>query len=455
MAEQRQYMYDVIFIGSGHSCNHGGMALAASGKKVAFVEMGKMGGTCTNYGCDAKILLDGPFEFVDGLRRYEGLCVDGIGTIDWTKLMAYKKQQLSVFDPLLETVFRQFGIDVIRAKGSIRDAHTVLAGDQELTAEYIVIGTGQRNNRLPVPGKEYMHGSTDFLDIDEMPDRIVFVGAGIISMEFASMALTLGKEVTIIEFAPRALLAYPEKYVANLVKKMEDQGAKFVFGEGVSEVEKTDGGYVVRTASGFAAECDYVLDATGRVANVEDLGLEALGIEADRRGIRVDDHMRTAVPNIYASGDVVCKAIPKLTPTAEFESNYIASQILGLSADPIRYPAVPNLVFTLPRIAQAGVTVEEAQKDPANYRIIENAYGKNNEWVNNRETDIELTFILDKEGCLAGAAIYGSEAGTWIDFLTLIINQKLTARDLHGMIFAFPTQTYMLISTLAPILKPF
>lgn len=454
MAAVNNYDYDVIFIGSGHSCNHGGMAMAAAGKRVAFVEMGKMGGTCTNYGCDAKILLDGPFEFMEGLDRYKDLCVDGAPAIDWTKLMAYKKQQIGIFDPLLEKLYKQFGVDVYRAKGSIKDAHTVLADDRELTTEYIVIGTGQRNNRLPVPGNEYMRGSSDFLDLDVMPENIVFVGAGIISMEFASMALMLGKKVTIIEFAPRALMAYPEKYAAKLVKKMESQGAKFIFGEGVSEVVKTESGYIVRTASGFEASCDYVLDATGRVANFEGLGLEALGIEADRRGIRVDDHLRTSVPNIYASGDVVFKSIPKLTPTAEFESNYIAGQILGISTDPICYPAVPNLVFTLPRIAQVGVTVEQAQKDPDNYRIAEVPYGAQNEWVDNRELDIELTFIFDKEGYLAGAAVYGSEGGTWIDFFTLIINKKMTATDLRGMIFAFPTQTYMLISTLIPMLRP-
>ena len=98
-------------------------------------------------------------------------------------------------------------------------------------------------------------------------------------------------------------------------------------------------------------------------------------------------------------------------------------------------------MFTLPRIAQAGVTVEEAEAAPACYRVVNIPYGAQNEWVNNRGLDAELTFIVDREGHLAGAAIYGSEAGTWIDFLTLVINTKLTGADLRPMIFAFPTQT--------------
>lgn len=447
------YEYDVVFIGSGHSCWHGAVTLAAGGKKVALVDDGPAGGTCTNYGCDAKILLDGPFEFMEGLERYKGLCVDETGTINWKKLMDYKKQVTGIFPEGLAGMFAQAGLTFIRERGKLLDAHTVQAGGQKITSEYIVIGTGQRNARLNIPGKEYLHGSRTFLDIEEMPEHLICIGAGIISMEFASMALALGKKVTFIEFAPRALAAYPEKYVEKLVAKMTAQGAVFHFNEAVNACEKTETGYKVTTNAGLCVEGTYVLDATGRVANYEDLGLEDLGIEAGRRGIAVDDHLRTSVPNIYASGDVIDKTIPRLTPTAEFESNYIADQILGISDAPICYPVVPNLVFTLPRIAQAGVTVDEAEKCPDQYVVHSIPYGVQNEWVDNRELDCELTLIVDREGHLAGAAIYGSEAGTWIDFLTLVINLRVTGEDLKKMIFAFPTQTYMLASFLAPILR--
>lgn len=449
------YDYDVIFIGSGHACNHGAIALAAAGKKVVFVEADRLGGTCTNFGCDAKILLDGPFEYMEGLSRYEGLCVSGVGKIDWSALMAYKKKVIGSLDPLLEQIFTKMGIGVIRARGRLVDAHTVAAGDRNITAEYIVIGTGQRDAVLAVPGSEYIHDSREFLDIEQMPEHMICIGAGIISMEFASMALMLGKKVTFIEFAPRALAAYPEQYVNEIVKKMEGQGAVFHFNEAVSEVAKKDSGLCVTTKSGLQVEGDYVLGATGRIANYEDLGLEALGIQASSKGIVVDDHLRTAVPNIFASGDVVCSNEPKLTPVAEFDSNYIAAQILGLDTEPIHYPAIPNLVFTLPRIAQVGVTIDAASREPDRYHVIPVPYGPQNEWIDNRETDISITFIVSKEGCLAGAAIYGSEAGPWIDFLTLVINEKLTGADLHRMIFAFPTQTYMIVSALVPLLRPF
>ena len=385
--------YDVIFLGSGHSCNHGGMALAMSGKKVAFVEMGKMGGTCTNYGCDAKILLDSPFEHIDGLQNYQGLCVE---------------------------------------------------------AEYIVIGSGQRNFILDIPGKEYLHDSRDFLDVDEFPERLVIIGTGIIAMEFASIALKLGRKVDLIARGSDVLRNYPQAYVKKLVADMECEGAVFHYGESTTSVEKTQDGLVVRTAGGSALACDYVLNAAGRVANFEGMGLDALGIKASARGIKVDDHMRTSVSNIFASGDCVEKRIPKLTPTAAFESDYIATQILGVNPNPIQYPAIPNLVFTLPRIAQTGVSVEEAEAHPEQYRIARVPYGQMMLWNARNEADVDITYIFDKQNLLVGAAIYGSDAGAWIDVLTIIINCKLNAMALGSMIFAFPTSTYGLINTLLP-----
>ena len=444
--------YDAIFVGSGHASWHGAVTLAAAGKKVAVLDHDLPGGTCTNYGCDAKILLDGPFAFVEGLSRYQDVCVDQIGTIDWKKLMQYKKQQLDPFSTFIPGVLDQAGITFIREKGKLIDEHTVQAGERKLSAENIVLCVGQRNARLNIPGKEYLHGSREFLDIEEMPEHLICVGAGIIGMEFASMALTLGKKVTFIEFAPRALAAYPEKYVSALVAKMTEQGADFHFGEAVCGVEKTEYGFKVSTKSGLTVDGDYILDATGRVANIEDLGLETVGIEANRHGIKVDDHLRTSVKNIYVSGDAIDKMIPKLTPTAVYESEYIAGQILGRT-EPICYPVVPNLVFRLPRIAQVGVTLAEAESAPEKYTVISIPYGQQQEWIDNRELDIDITFIVDKEDYLAGAAIYGSEAGTWIDFLTLVINKKVTASELRMMIFAFPTQTYMLVDTLMKILK--
>ena len=447
------YDYDVVFIGSGHACWHAALILAKAQKKVAFVEEDTVAGTCTNWGCNAKILLDSPFELVDGLSRYRGIGVDETPAVDWSALMAYKKQVISPVHTVLEGMFAQMGMPVFRGHGTLVDAHTVEAGGKRITADYIVLGTGERPRRLGIPGDELIHDSRDFLDVDVFPKRIAFVGAGIISMEFASIAALMGSEVTVIHHSERILSMYPARYVSRVVDKLKAQGVTFLLNHELSSVAQDGGDTVVTFTDGSTLACDYVLGATGRVPNVENLGLEALGIAASSRGIEVDDHMRTAVPNVFASGDCVAKRIPKLTPTATFESNYIAQQILGLSSEPISYPAIPNLVFTLPRISQVGVTLAEAEADPGRWRIETVDFGKRLLFEAKNESNAEFSFVFSQEtGLLEGAAFYGQDAGVWADLAAIVINQKLTGRDLSKMIFTFPTASQAMLNLLTPLL---
>lgn len=446
------YTYDVAFIGSGHASWHAAVTLAQAGKKVALIEKDVTAGTCTNYGCNAKFLLDTPFEFVDSLARYEKAGIATNGAINWENLMAYKKSEIPTYAPLMEGMFAHMNINLLKGYGKLVDAHTVAVDEETITAEYIVLGTGQRPARLNIEGKELLHDSRDFLDLDKMPERITFIGAGIISMEFATMASKLGAEVHIIEFADKALAAYPTNYVETVVAKMASEGVQFHFGQAVAKAEAMDNGLRVTTAQGLVVETDYIVDATGRVSNVENLGLEELGIEYNRSGIVVNDHLQTTVPNIFASGDVIDKTIPRLTPTASFESDYIASQILGNLA-PINYPVVPNLVFTFPRIAQVGVTVAEAKANEDLYNVVEVPFGQQLKFQTKLEDDAHMTFIVNKEKELVGASLLGNEAGEMINFITLIINQKIKAADLNNMIFAFPGTTNGLISALKTAMR--
>lgn len=443
--------YDVIFIGSGHACWHGALILKLLGKQVALVERDLVGGTCTNYGCDAKILLDSPFELKQALDRYRGIGVTGESALDWKALMQYKKQYIGGMPAALEGMFAQFGFDLIRGEAKFTDKNTICVGEKKYGAKYFVIGTGQNYIPLEIPGKEYLHDSREFLDLDEIPEHVTFIGAGIISMEFASLCLELGKKVDIVTLTNAALEQYPQEYVNRIVERMKAQGANFVFGAHVSAAERKGDAYVLKTQEGVSIETDYILCAVGRKANVEGMELSKIGVAYSARGIQVDAHLRTSVRNIYASGDVIDKTIPKLTPTAEFESNYIAMDILNPLNGKIKYPVVPNLVFTLPRIAQVGVSAAEAKAHPELYRIEEQAVGATMSWLNKNQTNEHFTFIFDKKKKLVGAAVFSDDAGAYIDVLTLIIQQKMGIKQLQKMIFSFPTQTYGLISSLIPL----
>ncbi|MCR4562369.1 MAG: NAD(P)/FAD-dependent oxidoreductase [Bacilli bacterium] len=446
--------YDVIFIGSGHSCWHGALILKAAGKSVALVEKDLLGGTCTNYGCDAKILLDSPFELKEGLDRYKGLGLKDEASLEWKPLMAYKKQVIDFMQPAMQGLFDRFGFDLIRGAAKFVDAHTIEINGEKYSAKNFVIGTGQTYIPLEIPGKEYFHDSRGFLSLDEIPDHVTFVGAGIISMEFASLCLALGKDVDIVTITDTTLDQYPLEYTSQIVEKMRKQGANFYFNSHVKEIVKKDENrYLLRTEEGLEINTNYILVAVGRRANVDDMNLEGIGIKFSGRGINVDSHLRTSVKNIYASGDVIDKKIPKLTPTAEFESNYIALDILLPIKPKIKYPLVPNLVFTLPRISQVGVTVKEAEADSNKYRVEKVELGKTMSWLNKNQRDEHITFIFDrKKRVLVGAAALSDDAGSYIDVLTLIINLKVKVKKLSKMIFSFPTQTYGLISSLIPLM---
>jgi len=446
--------YDVIFIGSGHSCWHGALILKTLGKSVALVEKELLGGTCTNYGCDAKILLDSPFELKEGLDRYNNIGLKQEARLDWNSLMAYKKQVIGFMQPAMEGLFNNFGFDLIRGAAKFVDANTIEVSGEKYTAKNFVIGTGQTYIPLDIPGKEYFHDSREFLSLDEIPEHVTFVGAGIISMEFASLCLSLGKQVDIVTVSDVTLRQYPIDYTTKIVEKMKAQGANFMFNANVSEIVKVDDNdYVLKTKEGAEIKTNYVLIAVGRKANVEGMNLEGIGVKASAKGIVVDEHLRTTVKNVYASGDVIDKKIPKLTPTAEFESNYIALDILNPFNGKIKYPVVPNLVFTLPRIAQVGVTEKEANLSPELYRVEKVELGKTMSWLNKNQTYEHVTYIIDKKKkVLAGASVLSDDAGSYIDVLTLLINLKVGVKQLSKMIFSFPTQTYGLISSLIPLL---
>lgn len=429
--------YDVVFIGSGHAAWHAALTLKHAGKDVAIIEKDTIAGTCTNYGCNAKILLEGPYEVLEESAQYNGIIQSQDLHVNWENLMDYKKQVINPMNGMLKGMFEQQGIDVYMGAGVIKDAHTVTVNDEALQTENIVIATGQHSNKLDIEGKELTHDSRDFLSMDELPKRMTFIGVGIISVEFASIMIKSGVEVTMIHHSDKPLKGFNQTHVTQLIKKLEDEGVHFYFDEETQKVEKIGEAYKVSTASGLTIDTDYVLDATGRNPNVEGIGLDQVGIEYSKKGISVDGHLRTNVSNIYASGDVLDKAIPKLTPTATFESNYIAAHILGMTQDEIQYPAIPSVLYSLPRLSQIGVSVQGAEQNER-YTVKHIPFGKQMAFEYKNEADAEMYVVLDEEKRLVGADIYGVDAADLVNLLVFIINQRMTAQDLNQLIFAFP-----------------
>ncbi|WP_427814647.1 dihydrolipoyl dehydrogenase family protein (plasmid) [Enterococcus sp. 22-H-5-01] len=438
--------FDVLFIGSGQAAWNAALPLAMAGKKVGVIEENKVAGVCTNFGCDAKAVLDGPVKALEIMKQYEEVSLNPLdASINWEKLMQHKH---TIIDPLADQVqglLERVGVTFIFGHAEFTDPTTIEVKNEKYTAEKFVIATGQRPARLNIEGKELLKSSTDFFDLEKLPKEMVFVGAGYVSMELASIAVSSGANVQIIEFGSRALSGFDSEFADKLVKKMSNEGVSFHFNQAVTKVEKNGADQlIVTTDGGKQITADYVIDATGRIPNVEHVGLDKAGVTYDRQGIIVDGYLQTTQKNIYASGDVVKKEVPKLTPTAAFEARYLTRLFTGQTQAEIDYPLIATAAFTLPRIAQVGVTTSEATENPEKYTIktIDLANTWDYKAMNEKESAMKL--IFDQSKNLVGAANYSNEAPEVINSLTTIIQNKLSLMDLDKMLYAFPTLDYNL-----------
>ena len=184
--------YDVIYIGSGNAAWQGGRFLRKAGLKILIVEESLYGGACANRGCNPKALLDAPYEIKALADNFEGVGKASDFNVDWSELMKFKQKRIANMATFLDGKFREYDLDVAHGKGIIIDEHTVQVGERQFTTDKIVICTGLKPVIPDIKGKEYLHDSTDYLDIDELPEHAIIIGAGFVGMEFASILAEAG-----------------------------------------------------------------------------------------------------------------------------------------------------------------------------------------------------------------------------------------------------------------------
>lgn len=433
--------YDIIYIGSGNAAWQGGRFLANAGWKVLIVEEGLYGGACANYGCNSKILLDAPFELSSAMKRYEGIGKKGDFSVDWPSLMEFKEEKIGYLSVFLDGKFKEYGLDTANGKGVLLDNHRVQVGEDIYYGEKIVISTGLIPFIPEIPGKEHIRDSTDFLEIKELPKKTIIMGAGFVSLEFASILAEAGKDCEVLIRSDVALRHFYQPYVKNVIDLLEEEGVKFHYNTEATEVIKEGENFIVKTNNGLELTGDYVIGALGRIANVEGIGLEKAGVEFGDKGIPVNGYMQSNVENIYATGDVADTNQAKLVTVAIHQSKYLAKYLLGETEEEITYPVVPAVVFTLPRIATVGVTAAYALEHPDEYDIHRIQYGKSYSIELKNETTAELTAVTDKDLNIVGAEIYSSEAENLANIFAFIINKKISLEELDYMIYAFPSST--------------
>ena len=370
--------YDVVVIGSGPGGYVSAIRCAQLGMKTALVEKyATLGGTCLNVGCiPSKALLDSSEHYHAAVHSFEshGIQIDP-PKIDFAKMIERKAGVVSTTCDGIDYLMNKNNIDVLRGFGSLKDKNTVVvAGDEttEVSAKHIILATGSKPIELPFAkfDKERVISSTEALSLKEIPKHMVVIGGGVIGLELGSVYKRLGAKVTIVEYAPSIIPTMDGAMGKELMRSLKKIGMKFSLSTKVSNVSR-DGDVVTVTATNkkgeeVTFEGDYCLVAVGRGAYTAKLGLENVGIATDERGrIAVNDHLQTAVPNIYAIGDVVRGAM--LAHKAEEEGVFVAESIAGEKPH-INYNLIPGIVYTWPEVAAVGKTEEELKEAGVAYK---------------------------------------------------------------------------------------
>lgn len=438
-AMSKKFDYDVLYIGAGHGTFDGATPLAKTGVSVGVIESGLVGGTCPNRGCNAKITLDEPVKMVREAERL-GKVLQGNISIDWNKNVEHKQE---IIDPLPQGLTKRLedaGAEIIKGHAKFKDNHTVLVGDKEITAEKIVISTGLRPHRLDVAGTQLAHDSEEFMNLSTLPKNLTIIGSGYIGMEFATMANAAGAKVTVMLHSDKVLRKFYQPYVKLVVDDLKKRGVNFIENANVKSFEEVDDGYQVNYGDNQKLTTDWILDATGRVPNLDNLGLDKVGVKYDQTGVFVNEYLQTNVENIYASGDVISNDLPKVTPAAYFESKYLMQLFSGQTNKPIEMPVIPSVVFTSPRIAQAGISVEEAEEK--GYTITDSDLANYWYYIVDKEPIAQSKQIHDKDGRLVGVTEISDQAEDAVNSLLPAIEFKMDQEQISRLVGLFPTIGY-------------
>ncbi|MDF9799127.1 glutathione reductase (NADPH) [Catalinimonas alkaloidigena] len=435
--------YDVIIIGSGMAGMTIANKCAKKGLKTAITDSRPYGGTCALRGCDPKKILVGTAEIIDRANKMKGIGIEGDISINWKDLIAYKNEFVSKMPKGVEKGYEKAGVEMYHGSASFESENTVRIGEDLLQAEKIVIATGARPAIPGIPGGDLSIDSTCFLDLERLPKYITFIGGGYIAMEFAHLAARAGSKVTILHRGKLPLENFEPDIVKHLVKATEELGIALHLESEVVAIEKVDKGYTVKAQAKDGEktiQTDLVVNAAGRVPELDSLNLEKANISYGKKGIEVNEYLQSVInERVYAAGDAAASKGLNLTPVAVLEGHAVAANIIRGNSKKPDYTEMPSAVFTLPTLAAVGMTEEQAKESGVEYQV---KGGSASKWYNAKrinESTYAYKVISDKEGYILGAHIIGPHAEEMINLFAMAIRGKLKVSDIRNMVYSYPS----------------
>lgn len=437
--------FDLVVIGAGTAAISTANKCASAGWSVAIVDELPYGGTCALRGCDPKKMLRRGAEIVDAvtLMRGKGVETDSL-RINWPDLMAFKRTFTDKMPDRVEGSLTRNGVQTFHGTARLVDRHSVDIDGEILEGRYILIATGAKPRELGLPGAEFLIDSAQFLELEALPERILFVGGGFISFEFAHIAARAGSTVRIIDHGARPLKAFDPDLVDKLIQRTENIGVEFHPHSDLRSIQPVDGGFNVtadRNGDEQSWSVDLVVHGAGRVAALDRLDLETAGVEFSEKGVRVNEHLQSVSnPAVYAAGDASDTDGWPLTPVSFLEGRVAAANMLKGNDRTADYRGVPTVVFTVPELTRVGLLESEAEELDLNYRVkLTDAGG----WYSNMrvgEDCAAVKVLIDNQTDeIVGAHLLGPEYAELVNIFGIAIRFRLKASELKKMVSAYPS----------------
>lgn len=442
-------MYDLAIIGGGPAGYVAAENAGAKGLKTVLFEKRELGGVCLNEGCiPTKTLLYSAkmYEHAQGGKKY-GITAENV-LFDYKKIADRKTKVVRKLVAGIKMKMENHNVEVVRGDAFIESGDTscikITCGEQSYEAAHLLICTGSEAFVPPIPGvegNEAVLTNREILALTAAPASLVIIGGGVIGMEFASFYNSLGVPVTVIEMLPEILGGMDKEVAETLRGIYAKRGVKFCLGCKVTAIEGCTVHYTDGEGNALTAEGDKILMSVGRRAVLKGFGLENIAVEAER-GIKVNEHMQTTMPNVYAAGDVTGFSL--LAHTASREGEVAVNHITG-KEDKMEYNAIPGIVYTNPEVSSVGLTEEQATAQGIEYRVSKLPMTYSGRFVAENEGQMGLCKILaDKEGYVIGVHMMGNPSGEFICAACMAITHKITIEELKRTVFPHPTVSEIL-----------
>jgi len=445
--------YDLFVIGGGSGgVRAARIAAAEGGARVGLAEESRMGGTCVIRGCVPKKLMVFASAFPDAVEDARAYGWDAtLGTFDWARFRSTLASELTRLEGAYRNTLKNAGVTIHDARAVVVDPHLVeLSDGTRFSAKHILIATGGWPYIPDIPGRELAVTSNEMFDLPALPKRALVVGGGYIASEFACILHGLGVEVAQYYRGAQILRGFDDEARGHVANAMQARGIAIHCGTDVLRLEKTATGIRAVATDGTEREFDLVLYATGRRPNSGGLGLEALGVQFGRNGqIVVDEWSQTAVPSIFAVGDVTDRV--NLTPVAIREGHAFADTVFRGVPTRFDHGLIPSAVFTQPELGSVGLT-EEAARDQEEIEVYSATFRPMKTLFAGRQDRVLMKLVVSvATRRVLGCHIVAPDAGEMIQIAAIAIGMGATKEDFDRTVAVHPTMAEEMVTMRKPV----